>query len=88
MFPTLLKTFFQCINFHKIMTYFFNIILGIFSIKDRQSRKSLLDERCEFGLGMHTQPSPQIFLRSNTLLRQDLLPTLIGMHALDILHPK
>jgi hypothetical protein len=27
MFPTLLKTFFQCIKFHEIMMYFFNIII-------------------------------------------------------------
>jgi hypothetical protein len=50
MYPTLLKTLFQCINFHEIMTYFLNNILGIFSIKDQQSRKILLDGRCELRL--------------------------------------
>jgi hypothetical protein len=47
MFPTLLKTFIQCINFHEIMMYFFEYNPWYFSIKDRQSRKSLLDGRCE-----------------------------------------
>jgi hypothetical protein len=50
MFPTLLKTLFQCINFQGIMAYFLNIILVIFSIKDQHSRKSLLDGQCESGL--------------------------------------
>jgi hypothetical protein len=85
MFPTLLKTFFQCINFHEIMTYFFNIILGIFPLRTDSRGKAFWTGDVSW---TSIQPSPQISLRSNMLLQQDLLPTLIGMHALDILHPK
>jgi histone deacetylase 1/2 len=66
--PNITKNLLSVHKFSRDNDVFFEYHPWHFSIKDRQSRRSLL---C---LSMP--------------LQQDLLPTLIGMHALDILHPK
>jgi hypothetical protein len=53
MFLQFLSTFSLSINFLVIMTSFLNIILGLFFVKDRKSKKVLLGGQCESGLYPH-----------------------------------
>jgi hypothetical protein len=85
MFPTLLKTSFRFTNFHEIMTSSLNTILGIFLLRtDSRGEAYWTVDVSRASI----QSSPPISLRSSMPLQKDLLPTLIGMHALDILQPQ
>jgi len=79
--PEIAKHILSVHKFTRDNDVFFEYHPWHFSIKDRRSRRSLLDGQCKSGLYA-------ISLRSSMVSQLDLLVIPSGMHVSDTLHPK